>query len=205
MASVEKFSNSAVVNQIRHIERTIQHPSNEDIDTSRIGLDYALTPDRGMTAYDYYKLRKSECDCLNRDDVKTLFGWVVTCPEDVAPEQEDLFFYNCFDFLNERYGEKNLVSCVVHKDESGRAHMHYLSIPVVTDKNGKEKICCKEVLDRRELRNFHPDLDKFLSQRGMRCGVYTGVTKQQGGNRTVREMKRERELERSRERVVSRW
>ena len=31
MASVKKFDESAVVNQLRHIERTIQNPENKDI------------------------------------------------------------------------------------------------------------------------------------------------------------------------------
>ena len=32
MASVKKFTESAVVNQLRHIERTIAHPENMDIE-----------------------------------------------------------------------------------------------------------------------------------------------------------------------------
>ena len=71
MASVEKFSKSAIVNQLRHIERTIQNPSNPDIDKNRSRLNYSLV-DHGMTSYDYYKQRLSECYLYNRDDVKTV-------------------------------------------------------------------------------------------------------------------------------------
>ena len=35
MASVKKFTESAVVNQLRHIERTIAHPENMDIEKDR--------------------------------------------------------------------------------------------------------------------------------------------------------------------------
>lgn len=199
MASVEKFSKSAIVNQLRHIERTIQNPSNPDIDRSKGNLNYSLI-DHGMSSYDYYKERLSQCYLYNRDDVKTVFGWVVTCPEDVPKDMEDLFFYNCFDFLNERYGEENCVQAVVHKDESGRAHMHYLAIPVVPDPKHEQgiKVCCDKVINKRDLRNFHPDLDRFLRDRGQPCGVYTGITKAQGGNRTVKEMKQDREIQRNR-------
>ncbi len=197
MASVKKFTNGAVLNQIRHIERTIKNPSNTDIDTEKIGQDYSLIPDRNMTAYDYYLQRKSELYCYGRDDVKTLMGWVVTAPEDVPMDMEDLFFYTVNDFLNERYGERNCVQCVVHKDESGRSHMHWLGIPAVPDsKHGGEKICCDQILDRRELRNFHPDLQQYLKAHGVAGTVMTGITKKQGGNRTVKEMKKEREMER---------
>lgn len=196
MASVEKFSKSAIVNQLRHIERTIQNPSNPDIDREKSNQNYSLI-DHGMSSYDYYKERLSQCYLYNRDDVKTVFGWVVTCPEDVPKDMEDLFFYNTFDFLQERYGAENCVQAVVHKDESGRSHMHYLSIPVVPDPKHEQriKVCCDKVINKRDLRNFHPDLDRFLKDRGQPCGVYTGITKQQGGNRTVKELKQEREIQ----------
>lgn len=205
MASVEKFSKSAVVNQLRHIERTIKNPSNPDIDKNKSSKNYSLV-DHGMSSYDYYKKRLSECYLYNRDDVKTCFGWVITCPEDVPKDMEDLFFCNTFDFLNERYGEENCIQAVVHKDESGRSHMHYISIPVVEDKKHSQgiKVCCDKVINRKDLRNFHPDLDKFLRDRGQPCKVYTGITKRQGGNRTVKEMKQEREIQQTRQ-VERRW
>lgn len=195
MGSVEKFSKSSIVNQLRHIERTIQNPANKDIDKERSNLNYSLV-DHGMSSYDYYKERLSECYLYNRDDVKTCFGWVITCPEDVAKEDEDLFFYNCFDFLQERYGAENCIQAVVHKDESGRPHLHYYAIPIVEDKKHEQgiKVCADKVINRKELRNFHPDLDKFLKNRGMNCSVYTGITRKNGGNMTVKQMKAEREV-----------
>ena len=42
MASIQKFKASEVSNQIRHIERTIENPSNEDIDKEKISEDYLL-------------------------------------------------------------------------------------------------------------------------------------------------------------------
>ena len=45
-----------------------------------------------------------------------------------------------------------------------RSLMHYLSIPVVPDPKHKQgiKVCCDNVINRKELRNFHPDLDMIL-------------------------------------------
>ena len=82
MASVEKFSAGAVRNQLRHNRREIEHSGNPDIDPSRQGQDYVLSPDRGMTEYDYFLQRKSELYCYSRDDVKVMAGWVVTAPQD---------------------------------------------------------------------------------------------------------------------------
>ena len=54
MASVKKFDESAVVNQLRHIERTIQNPENKDICKERTVENYSLAPQRGISSYDYY-------------------------------------------------------------------------------------------------------------------------------------------------------
>lgn len=206
MASVQKFSKRAVMNQIRHIERTANNNSNTDIDTEKFSLNYSLI-NRDVNAFDYYRERLDRCYVYGRDDVKTMFGWIVTCPEDVPAELQDLFFYNVHDFLCERYGEENCVQAVVHKDESGSPHLHWLGMPVVEDKKHEQglKVCCNNVINRQDLRTFHEDLDKFLKNRGMKCGVYTGITKAQGGNRTVKEMKKERAIENTREIKQNRW
>ncbi len=194
MASVKKFLHGEVFNQIRHIERTIKNPSNPDIDSEKLHLCYKLTPDRGMSAWDYYEQRKSELHCLKRADVNTLAGWVVSLPTDVPSDMEDLFYYNVYDFLCERYGEKNLIQCTVHKDESGTGHLHFLFIPATLDKKkGVEKICANDVLNRKELRNFHPDLQKYLKNNGCPGTVQTGITKELGGNRTVMQLKEMRD------------
>ena len=84
MASVEKFTLAAVVNEIRHNNRTIKHSSNPDIDRNKINLNYSLTPDRHISEYDYFKQRTSELYCYNRSDVKVLAGWVITAPKDLS-------------------------------------------------------------------------------------------------------------------------
>lgn len=210
MASIQKFEASAVANQIRHIERTIENPSNEDIDKEKIDKDYFLSPDREMTSYDYYKQRLSELYVLKRPDVNTACGWVITAPQELKKENEEAFFKSCYEFLNERYGEENCISCTVHKDESGQPHMHYLFIPVVEDKKHSDldgKVCAKQLIDRRELRNFHPDLQKHLDNDGIEAKVYTGITKRQGRNISVKELKKDRELQKQIEQTkqIDRW
>lgn len=59
MASVEKFSAGAVRNQLRHNRREIEHSGNPDIDPSRQGQDYVLSPDRGICSC-HYKLWPTE-------------------------------------------------------------------------------------------------------------------------------------------------
>lgn len=196
MASVEKFKAHAVVNILRHNERTICNPSNKDIDPDKSSENYSLLSECGVTAYDRFCMRKKECYCYGRDDVVMLVGWVITAPGDLPDDEQEEFFHCTYDFLNARYGKKNCIQAIVHKDESGRPHLHYIFVPAVPDKkHGGEKICTSEVITRKELRNFHPSLQKYLQEHGVHGTVMNGVTKAQGGNRTVREMKEERRFE----------
>ena len=202
MANVEKFTDKAVVNQLRHNERMVRNPSNPDIDQTRSHQNYMLSPDRGMTSYDYYKQRKSELYCYGREDVKTLAGWIVTAPTDLSMVLHEAFFKETYQFLENRYGKENTVLAVVHKDESGQPHLHFNFIPAVDDsKRGGQKICANDVLNRRELRNFHPDLQRHLKDNGIDARVINGATA--GGNRTVKELKREREYEREHQRRLT--
>ena len=192
MASVKKFTESAVVNQLRHIERTIAHPEKMDIEKDRTVQNYSLLPQREISSYEYYRQRKSELYCYNRADVKVMAGWIVTAPKDLPMSEMEKFFNVTYEFLSERYGEKNCVQAVVHNDEGGQPHIHFLFIPAAADKkHGGEKICANDVLNKAELRNFHSALQKYLLDHGVQANILTGITKTQGGNRTVRELKQE--------------
>ena len=192
MASVKKFTESAVVNQLRHIERTIAHPENMDIEKDRTVQNYSLLPQREISSYEYYRQRKSELYCYNRADVKVMAGWIVTAPKDLPMSEMEKFFNVTYEFLSERYGEKNCVQAVVHNDEGGQPHIHFLFIPAAADKkHGGEKICANDVLNKAELRNFHSALQKYLLDHGVQANILTGITKTQGGNRAVRELKQE--------------
>ena len=192
MASVKKFTESAVVNQLRHIERTIAHPENMDIEKDRTVQNYSLLPQREISSYEYYRQRKSELYCYNRADVKVMAGWIVTAPKDLPMSEMEKFFNVTYEFLSERYGEKNCVQAVVHNDEGGQPHIHFLFIPAAADKkHGGEKICANDVLNKAELRNSHSALQKYLLDHGVQANILTGITKTQGGNRTVRELKQE--------------
>ena len=204
MASIKKFAGglgltAQITNQIRHVERTIQNPGNTDIDPDRRSEDYRLSPQREISSIAYYKQRTEECYCYRRKDVVTLVGIICTMPKDLDPIYEDRFFELTYDFLTQRYGgEKNVITAIVHKDESGQPHMHFLFSPIVEDgKHGGEKICCNEVLTREEYQNFHSAYQKYMDDHGLpEAQVETGITKRQGGNRLVKDMKVEREQQR---------
>ena len=144
--------------------------------------------------YERYKFRLSLLHVYNRADVKTLAGWIVTVPKDLPPEQHRAFFQEVYKFLENRYGKANTVQAVVHNDEA-TPHLHFLFIPAVKDIKNRgatgEKVCANDVLTRQELREFHPALQEHLNNAGIKALIINGATA--AGNRTVKEMKKERD------------
>lgn len=219
MAAIEKCSNNEVIYHLRHNSReNPRTPGNPDIDPSRRGDNYYLTPnDHGRSAREcrmYYKKRLSEIYVFGRSDVVTACEWVVTAPKDLNPDQYDAFFRASYEFLNSLYGEQNCIQAVVHNDEGvkdyngqivqGKAHMHYLFIPAVKNqkymkptKSGNltlaakfpEKLCAYELIDKNHLKQFHPKLQKWLNDAGIKCTVHSGVTG--GKSKTVEQLKTE--------------
>ena len=64
-----------------------------------------------------------------------------------------------------------------------------------------EKISANDVLNRQDFQTFHKDLQQYLEEHGVHCKILTGITKAQGGNRTVKEYKEE--FEQIREHIES--
>lgn len=193
---VEKFKKNAVGHMLRHYSRMSMNFGNKDIDHLRSDFNYNLAPNRKMADITYYHNRLSQVKCQNRADVKTLCDWVITLPkEDFTEEQERKFFQSAYDFMAKRYGEDNVISAWVHKDEAGQPHLHFCFIPVCIDKRkGIAKVSAKEVLNRNELRSIHKEMSEHMEKVFCRdVGILNGATV--GGNKTVMELK-SKELQR---------
>ena len=205
MAHVAKYTNTQCGHLLNHYNRANEkdcNRSNEDIDKTRTKENYNLM-EREETPQEIYKNRLDELYNLGRADVKTMFDWVITLPKDYQGDSRE-FFIHTTDFLNARYGAENCVGAFVHMDEK-QPHMHYSSIPAVEDKNPnheqREKVCAKEVLTRNDLQTFHDDLQRYLRERmpDREINIITGITKEQGRNMSVKEIKLQAKAERLKE------
>lgn len=176
MAHYEKWTRPQCAAVLFHnLHMPGHNSSNEGIDYSKRSLNYNLAP-HDMNSYEFLKQRTSEVFCLNRKNVNVLAGWVVTLPRDCKPEDTDKCFKLIYDFLEDRYGKENVVDAWVHKDEAGRPHMHFDFVPITWDvKNERYKVCAKETVDRKDLKGFHPGLEKHVSEGlGYPCTFLTG-------------------------------
>ena len=165
MANLAKITRGSVGNILSHFERKDGVKfGNIEIKPHLSEYNYNLAPKSKLTQREILEKRLSEVKVLNRKNVNVLCSWVVTLPKSLErnKEAEAEFFKNTYEFLKDRYGEKNIVSAYVHKDET-TPHLHFAFTPVVFDENKQiERLSAKDVIDRNELKQFHPSLDKHL-------------------------------------------
>ena len=198
MAHCEKYPKAAVTGMFIHYERTPGHNlSNKDIDSSRSHLNYNVAEtDQSLSQNLFLSQRLSEIKTNNRNNQNVICDWIVTQPKDVRSEDSHAFFLAVYEFLSNRYGKKNVVSAYVHMDEIGQTpHMHFCFVPVQTLEDGSEKLNAKAIVDKNELRTFHPALQKAVDQSlDYHVSIQNGITREQGGNKTVKQLKEETAL-----------
>lgn len=171
MANAQKYTRAACGHLAAHYERRKDEKGeyvkfgNQDIDPQKTHLNYNLAPRRGVEQIDFIRQRTTEARTLKRDDVNVMCSWVVTLPEyrhhnqslHVSPDKEQverLFFERSYRFLCDRYGEQNVISAYVHKDEK-TPHMHFAFVPVTEDKKrGGERFQLKRSSQRMTSRPF---------------------------------------------------
>lgn len=199
MAHMQKFNSSSAAHIIGHCERErskegyLKYRNQSYIDESRTKYNQSLPAD-GLSGKQRLARRLAEVAPKRRKDAIIMVDWVVTLPQQLAdkPVAADVkkFFDTSVNFLIERYGKKNLVGAYLHVDET-TPHLHYCFVPVVTDPDGKERLCAKQLISRKELNQFHKQLDKELENVfGIPGLALTGITKDQGGNKSISELKK---------------
>ena len=159
--------------------------------------------------------RLSEVKYLNRKDVNVLVEWTIHLGPDVPPgyDNEEEFFRACMQYCEREYGAENICYGIVHVDEEN-PHLTVGFVPVVKKplklrKNasaatraeyeaavaaGKtmiEVVDADSVITRKHLQGWHGGLTNYLvDELGYDPAVYTGITKELGGNKTVKQLKR---------------
>ncbi len=193
MAHAAKYKQSDTVALAIHYERRAGcELSNRDIDHTRTYMNYNLAQElQPLRTEQFVKQRLSEIHHLKRKDIIVMVDWIVTLPKNVPNEDEGKFFKLTYQFLEEKYGKKNVIAAWVHKDEK-TPHIHFSFLPVIKEDN-KEKLNCKKVITRQELKEFHPSLGQYLEQHlGYLPEIQNDATV--NGNRTIKELKAKDDL-----------
>lgn len=202
MAHVEKYTSGAAGRMLKHYERApVEHRGNENINPRLTELNYNLAfENQPMPQAAFVAQRLKGVRVQKRADVNVLCDWVITQPQELPTDKSRAFFEAAYAFLRDRYGERNVVSAYVHMDEV-TPHMHFAFLPVVADqKRGGEKLCAKEVINRKELQMFHTALQNAVERDlGIEVHLLNGAT--QDGNKSVTELKRATSTEALREKA----
>ena len=130
---------------------------------------------------------------------------VVTLPQTESTDIKNVqqFMRAAYNSLKKQYGNNNnIVGCWVHLDEA-QPHLHFAFLPI-SERNSKQKPEFKEKLSTRaywpkknSLQEMHRVLQRDIDEEMGRHidGINNGITKEQGGNKTIVELKTESKKE----------
>lgn len=210
MADVEKYHDYRDIgHMLKHDARTVagNNYGNAEIDLNRLDEDRKNYAPAGNDNVQHIKdviNRVADGKTIRKDAVK-MCSWIIQAPQKYAGNL-DAFFQGVYDFNAQRYGAgmggDNIISAHVHMSET-TPHMHFAFVPV---KNlaGKQSLCARDVICQKDLKTYHQDLEKYLTDRNLcrKGDMRNGNTQRDAHGRalSVRELK-----QRDREITHSRW
>jgi hypothetical protein len=165
---VQKFKMNDVKGIQIHNQRESPNSKNKDIDREKTELNYDL---RNPELVNYnHKVKEIikvgyTIDKAIRKDAVVMTGTLVTSDKEffskLSQAEQKKYFKDAYDYLKERYGEKNIVAAVVHLDEK-TPHMHVISVPITE----AGRLSAKTLFDRNALRELQNELPKLLQDKG---------------------------------------
>ena len=169
---MEKYKRGDIVGIERENERDENYKStkNPQIDKSRTHLNYHTLPyEKKYLSFIDERIKELAPKRKIKDDAVLITSFILGSDKEffdgISPEVQKQFFDDCTEFFAERHGKENVVSAVVHLDES-TPHLHFNLMPVTDG-----RLCAKELFDRTALRNLQTD---FYEAVGKKYGLERG-------------------------------
>ena len=137
---------------------------NPQMDFTRTKNNYNIIKrQRSYTQFINDKIEALDLPTKVRKDAVLMCSFVVGSDREffgkLSPSEQQQFFVDCTHFFAERYGEDNIISAVVHMDET-TPHLHMNLIPIA---NGR--LCAKTLFDRKELQNLQSDFHSVVGKK----------------------------------------
>ena len=138
--------------------------SNPQIDFTRTRNNYNIIKRQwSYTQFINDKIEALDLPTKVRKDAVLMCSFVVGSDKEffgrLSSQEQQQFFVDCTRFFAERYGEDNIISAVVHMDET-TPHLHLNLIPIA---NGR--LCAKQLFDRKELQNLQTDFHSVVGKK----------------------------------------
>ena len=188
---MQKFHKNDVAPVERENERDENYNSdNPQIDHVRTKGNYRLVSSYG-TYTEFINNRLRELNLSPRKDAVVMNSFVVgsdkTFFDGLAKVEQYNFFSDCTKFFTERYGKENIISAVVHLDET-TPHMHLNLMPITPD----GRLCSKQLFDKPQLQQLQTN---FYEEVGKKYGLQRGKEGSQRKHLSTAEFKAKKIIE----------
>ena len=184
-----------------HIERTV-HPKNADRTRTHLNRELVQFPEgvRNRTQAIAHRIETAGIRRkVGTNQVKAIRVLLTGSNKDMkqmeADGQLDEWCNDSLQWLRETYGERNLVSAVLHMDEK-TPHIHATIVPIVTgerrkakkeEQNGKKKyrkkstqdvrLCADDVMARHKLKHYQDTYAQAMGKYGLQRGIDGSLAK----------------------------
>ena len=161
----KKLKGGAISGCERHNERKKEiYKSNPDIDVDKSIQNYQIEPPK----YTYSRKVKDlikKSNCKTRKDSVMLVETIITASPEfmkkLSLEEQKEYFKRATDFMIDKVGKQNIISAVVHMDESN-PHMHLVFCPI----NKENKLSAKSILgNQKSLSQWQTDYFECMHER----------------------------------------
>lgn len=137
---------------------------NPQIAFTRTGSNYNIIKrQRSYTQFINDKIEALDLPTKVRKDAVLMCSFVVGSDREffsrLSPSEQQQFFVDCTRFFADRYDEENIISAVVHLDET-TPHLHLNLIPIADG-----RLCAKTLFDRKELQNLQTDFHSVVGKK----------------------------------------
>lgn len=160
-----------------HNDRKANNHSNREIDISRTHLNYYLKKNELNYVKEFEKLKeKYNFKGQIRSNSIIMCEMIFTSDIDffnkIGIEETKRYFEESYNFIcnYKNLGKENIISAVVHLDES-TPHMHLVYIPIIhtKDNNGNDinKVCCRDFWKGRDsYRKLQNSFYEYITSKG---------------------------------------
>lgn len=172
---IAKIKATNIIGVDKHNERKNNNYSNEDIKQELTHLNYDLIkcPSYKKKINEELDKRYTSSRSIRKDavlGVEVIFTSDNEFFKKLSPEQERLYFEKSLEFLQDFASKENVISAVVHKDET-TPHMHCVFTPITQDGrlhfksfvDGKFEMSKFQDKYYEKMKEFFPELERGKS------------------------------------------
>ncbi|MDI6254937.1 MobV family relaxase, partial [Clostridioides difficile] len=152
----------------KHNQRQNKSYKNKDIDITKSNKNIDF---ENKTRIKYLekvekiiKENRTKGKVIRKDAILMCENVISASPEfflGMEQSEKEKYFKYAYEFLKDRYGDKNIVSATVHFDET-TPHMHFNFVPITSD----GKLSARDLITRIELKKIQNELPRFLQSKG---------------------------------------